>query len=74
MFITVDFDFVTLRSSPFLFLQSLLQRFGATNQSGILSTASGAEMAAVVQLRKIVPFVTCEIVGRIPKCLRVHVW
>ena len=36
-------------------------RFRASYQAGILSAASGAEMADVEQLKKIVPFVTCEI-------------
>ena len=43
-------------------MHPLRHRVGATHQAGILSEASGAEMANVEQLKKIVPFVTCEIV------------
>ena len=43
--------FVLASSSP---------SFGAANQAGIHGAASGAEMAHVEQLKKIVPFVTCE--------------
>ena len=44
-----------------LFLHPLRHRFDAAYQAGILSAESGAEMADVEQLKKIVPFVTCEI-------------
>ena len=44
-----------------LFLHPLRHLFGATCQAGILSAASGAEMAAVEQMKKIVAFVTCEV-------------
>ena len=36
-------------------------RFGAAHQAGILSAPSRAEMTDVEQMKKIVPFVTCEI-------------
>ena len=45
----------------FLFLHPLRHRFWAAEQAGILRAASGAEMADVEQMKKIVPFVTCEI-------------
>ena len=35
--------------------------FGAAYQAGVLRAASGAETAHVEQMKKIVPFVTCEI-------------
>ena len=44
----------------FLFLHPL-RHCEAAYQAGILSAASRAEMADVEQLKKIVPFVTCEI-------------
>ena len=44
-----------------LFLHPLRHLFGAASQAGILSAASGAEMADVEQTKKIVPFVKCEI-------------
>ena len=44
-----------------LFLHLLRHRLGAANQIGILSTASGVEMADVKQMKKIVLFITCEI-------------
>ena len=40
---------------------SLRHRSTAAYQAGILSAATGAEMADVEQMKKIVPFVTCEI-------------
>ena len=45
----------------FLLLHPFRHRFGAAYQAGILNAANGAEMADVEQLKKIVPFVTCEI-------------
>ena len=51
MFIAVAFDFATLLSSPFA-PASFRHRFGA---------ASRAEMAEVEQMKKSIPFVTCEI-------------
>ena len=44
-----------------LFLHPFRHRFGAAHQAGILSAASRAEMADVEQMKKIIPFVTCEI-------------
>ena len=44
-----------------LFLHSLRHRSVAAYQAGILGAASRAEMADVAQMKKIVPFVTCEI-------------
>ena len=45
-----------------LFLHPLRHRFGAAAyQAGILSAASRAEMANIEHMKKIVPFVTCEI-------------
>ena len=44
-----------------LFLHPLRHLSGAAYQAGILSAASRAEMADVEQMKKIVPFVTCEI-------------
>ena len=35
---------------------------GAAYQAGILSAASRAEMADVEQMKKIVPFITCDII------------
>ena len=61
LFIAISFDFATILSSPFLFLHPLRHRVGEANQAGILGGASGAEMADVEQMNKIVPFVTCEI-------------
>ena len=45
----------------FLFLHPVRHRFGAACQAGILSAASGAEMADVEQMNRIIPFVTREI-------------
>ena len=44
-----------------LFLHPSRHRFGAAYQAGKLSTASRAEIADVEQMKKIIPFVTCEI-------------
>ena len=44
-----------------LFLHPCRHRFGATNQAGILRAASRTDMADVEQMKKIIPFVTCEI-------------
>ena len=44
-----------------LFLHPLRHLFGAANQAGILGATSRVEMADVKQMKKIVPFVTCEI-------------
>ena len=59
-FIAVAFDFATLLSSPFCSCILFRHRVGAAYQAGILSAASRAEMADVEQMKKIVPFVTCE--------------
>ena len=60
-FIAVGFDFATILSSSFcsgiLFAIVLVQ----ASQAETLSAASGAEMADVEQMEKIVPFITCEI-------------
>ena len=45
----------------FLFLHPLRHNFGAACQAGIVSATSKAEMGDVEQMKKIVPFVTCEI-------------
>ena len=45
----------------FLFLHPLRLYFGAAGQAEILSTTKRAEMADVKQIKKIVPFVMCEI-------------
>ena len=45
----------------FLFLHPFRHRIGAAYQAGILNTASGFEMADVEQMKKSIPFVTCEI-------------
>ena len=50
-----------------------LRHCGAIYQAEILGAASGAEMADIEQIKKIVPFVTCEIPFQ-SKCLRVGVW
>ena len=50
----------TTLSSSFLILFSLLH-CGAAYQAEILSAASGAKMANIEPMKKIVPFVTCEI-------------
>ena len=60
-FVAVGLDFCHNYFFFLLFLHPLRHLFGATCQAGILSAASGAEMAAVEQMKKIVPFVTCEI-------------
>ena len=60
-FIAVDFDFCHNSFFSFLLLHPLRHRFGAAYQAGILSAASVAEMADVEQMKKIAPFVTCEI-------------
>ena len=44
-----------------LFVHPFRHRFGAAYHAGILSAASRAEMADVEQMKKNVPFVTCEI-------------
>ena len=60
-FIAAGFDFATILSSPFLFLHPLRHRFFAAGQAEILSAANRAEIADVKQMKKIAPFVTCEI-------------
>ena len=68
------FRFCHTSFSSFWLLHPFLRhRYGADYQAGILSAASRAEMADVEQMKKIIPFVTCEITfGQI--CLRVDVW
>ena len=58
--IAIGFDFATF-FLLFLFLHPLRHCFGAANQAGFLGAASGAEMADVEWMKKIVPFVTYEI-------------
>ena len=60
-FVAVDFDFATILSSPFCSCILFAIVLELLYQAGILSAASGAEMADVEQMKKIVPFVTCEI-------------
>ena len=53
-----------IRHNPvifFLFLHPFRHRAGAAYQAEILGTASGAEMASIEQMKKIVPLITCEI-------------
>ena len=45
----------------FLLLHPFRHRFEAAYQAGILSAASRAEKADVEQMKKIIPFVICEI-------------
>ena len=61
MFIAADFDFATRLSSPYCSYILFGHRFGAAYQAEILSAASRAEMAVVEQVKKIIPFFTCEI-------------
>ena len=56
-FIAVGLDFATIRSSSFCSCTLC----GAAYQDGILRLARRAEMAVVEQMKKMVPFVTCEI-------------
>ena len=53
-FIAVGLDFAII-------LHPLRHRCAAAYQAGILSAASRAEMTDVEQMKKIFPFVTCEI-------------
>ena len=72
-FIAVDFDLCHKSFFSLLFLHPLGHCFRAAYQAGILSAASGAEMSGVEQIKKAVPFVTCEVTfGQ--NCLRVDVW
>ena len=59
-FIAAGRDLDTTLSS-FLFLHPLRRFFGAAYQPGILSAASGAEMADIARMKKIVPLIMCEI-------------
>ena len=57
-FIAADFDLFF----SFLLLHPVHHRVGAAYHAGILSAANRAEVADdVEQMKKIVPFVTCEI-------------
>ena len=58
---TVKDDLATILSSPFCSCTLFAIFLGATCQAGILSAANRAGMADVEQMKKIVPFVTCEI-------------
>ena len=60
IFITAGRDLDTTLSSSFLILNPL-RHCGTAYQAEILSTARGAEMADVEQMKKIVPLITCEI-------------
>ena len=60
-FIAASLDFATIIFFFRLFLHPLRHRFRATSQAEILSATSRAEMADVEQMKKFVPFVTCEI-------------
>ena len=60
-FIAVDFDFATLLSSPFCSCILFAIVLGQLIELEFLSATSRAEMADVEQMKKIVPFVTCEI-------------
>ena len=57
----VRFRFCHTSFFSFLFPHPFRHRFGAASQAGILSAARRTEMADVEQMKKIVPFVTCEI-------------
>ena len=59
--VAVDFDVATLLCSPFCSWHPFRHRFGAPYQAGILSAGSRAEMTDVDQMKKFIPFVTCEI-------------
>ena len=59
-FIAVDFDFATILSSSFCSCILIAIIFWAASQAEILS-AERAEMTDVEQMKKIVPFVTCEL-------------
>ena len=51
-----------LGHNPFFFLiLNPLRHCGAAYQAGILSAQSGAEMADIERMQKIVPLITCEI-------------
>ena len=60
-FITVGLDFATVLYSSFCSCTFFAVFFGAAYQAGILCAASRAEIADVARMKKIVPFVTCEI-------------
>ena len=55
------FQVDTILSSPFSSCIHFAIDFGAACQAGILSAASRAEVADVEQMKKIVPFVTCQV-------------
>ena len=59
--IAVGLDFATVLFSSFLFLCPLRHPVGAANQAEIFGTTERAEMADAERMKKIVPFVTCEI-------------
>ena len=60
IFIAAGRDLDTTLSSSFLILNPL-RHCGAVYQAEILGTASGAEMANMILMKKIVPLITCEI-------------
>ena len=60
-FIAVDFWFCHNCFFSLLFLHPLRHDFRAAYQAGFFNAASRAEMDDVEQIKKIVPFVTCEI-------------
>ena len=59
-FIAAGRDLDRTLSSSFLFLY-LLRHCGAAYQTEIQGAASGADMADIEQMKKIVPLITCEI-------------
>ena len=63
-FIAVDFDFATILSCPFC--SCILFAIDLEQDIKLLSAGRRAEMADGEQMKKIVPFVTCEVtVGQI---------
>ena len=61
IFIAAGRDLDTTSFFFFFLILSLLRHCGAAYQAEILDAASGAEMAGVEQMKKIVPLITCEI-------------
>ena len=60
-FIAIGFDFSIIIYSSFCSCILFAIVFGAANQAGILSAASGAEMADVERMKKILPLIMYEI-------------
>ena len=59
--IIIGLDFATIQCFFFLLFHPLRHRFGTANQAEIFGAAERAEMADVEQMKKNVPFITCEI-------------